>query len=58
LVNSAGKVTEFEETVGDPLRMVAPEVMNFTNTGALIVMDRSALDALPEFGLDALTLNV
>jgi len=49
---------EFEETVGDPLNMVTPDVVNFTNTGALIVIDKSPLDVALEFGVDAFTLNV
>jgi hypothetical protein len=49
---------EFEVTVGDPLNMVTPDVVNFTNTGALIVIDKSPLDVALEFGVDAFTLNV
>jgi hypothetical protein len=49
---------EFEVTVGDPLNMVTPDVVNFTSTAALIVIDKSPLDVALEFGVDALTLNV
>jgi hypothetical protein len=58
VLNPIGKLIEFEVTVADPLNTVTPVVVNFTNTGALIVIDRSPLDVLAEFWVDALTLNV
>jgi len=58
VLNPLGNVIEFEVTVGDPLNTVTPDVVNFTNTGALIVIDKSPLDVAPEFGVDAFTLNV
>jgi hypothetical protein len=58
VLNPLGNVIEFEVTVGDPLNTVTPDVVNFTNTGAFIVIDKSPLDVAPEFGVDAFTLNV